>query len=150
MMGEMTRRAVLGAGAAWPLMAGAALAAPALGQQVVSVEGAPFAMPPIIVPDFTHAPRFPITRFGAAGADKARNTSAIARAIEAAAHAGGGRVVIPAGTWATGGIRLSTSRCILKMARCSNSHPIRPITCRPCPAVGKGWNAPITRPDLCP
>jgi hypothetical protein len=35
---------------------GAALAAPALGQQVVSVEGAPFAMPPIIVPDLPMRP----------------------------------------------------------------------------------------------
>lgn len=48
----------------------------------------------------------PITRFGAvAGADC---TTAIAQAIAAASRAGGGRVVVPAGEWRTGAIRLKS------------------------------------------
>ncbi len=59
------------------------------------------------------APRFPdrdfvITDFGAVADGKADATAAIRRAIEACHAAGGGRVVIPAGTWNTGAIQLKS------------------------------------------
>ena len=58
------------------------------------------------------APRFPardvpITDFGAATDGDAGD--AIARAIAACAEAGGGRVVVPAGRWRTGAIRLESN-----------------------------------------
>jgi len=50
---------------------------------------------------------FPITDFGAkAGAD---SSAAIRAAIEAAAKAGGGRVVVPPGQWKTGAIHLKSN-----------------------------------------
>jgi len=50
---------------------------------------------------------FPITDFGAkAGADA---TDAISAAIAACTQAGGGRVVVPAGEWLTGAIRLRSN-----------------------------------------
>jgi len=56
-------------------------------------------------------PRFPARRFdireyGADAASKERTSAAIRAAIAACSAAGGGRVVIPAGAWPTGGIRL--------------------------------------------
>lgn len=59
------------------------------------------------------APRFPARRFdirqhGADPASLARTTAAIRSAIEACNAAGGGQVVIPAGIWPTGGIRLKS------------------------------------------
>jgi len=49
---------------------------------------------------------FPITRFGARGDGVTDCTAAIAAAIEACVAAGGGRVLIPEGTFLTGAIRL--------------------------------------------
>ncbi len=51
---------------------------------------------------------FPITDFGAV-AGGADCTEAIAKAIAAANGAGGGRVVVPAGQWHTGAIRLKSN-----------------------------------------
>ncbi|MGN0879683.1 MAG: glycoside hydrolase family 28 protein [Oligosphaeraceae bacterium] len=52
-------------------------------------------------------PDFLITAFGAAQVKTPRdNTAAIQRALDAAGAQGGGRVVVPAGTFATGTIRL--------------------------------------------
>ncbi|NUP45967.1 MAG: glycoside hydrolase family 28 protein [Catenulispora sp.] len=51
---------------------------------------------------------FPITRFGAVGDGVTDDTAAIAAAIQEAAACGGGRVVVPAGTWATGPIHLAS------------------------------------------
>ena len=48
----------------------------------------------------------PITLYGAINNGVNDNTTAIGRAIEACAAAGGGRVVVPPGRWRTGGIRL--------------------------------------------
>ena len=50
---------------------------------------------------------FPITNFGAVADGDA--SAAIARAIAACTQAGGGRVVVPAGRWRTGGIRLASN-----------------------------------------
>jgi polygalacturonase len=56
-------------------------------------------------------PTFPdrvldITKFGAVPDAKTLATSAIAKAIEACANAGGGRVLVPAGTFLTGAVHL--------------------------------------------
>jgi polygalacturonase len=59
------------------------------------------------------APKFPrrnfvITNFGAVGDGKTDCTAAIAKAIDACAEKGGGRVVIPAGQFLTGAIHLKS------------------------------------------
>ncbi len=51
---------------------------------------------------------FDIGHYGADPADQARTTKAIADAIAACNQAGGGRVVVPAGTWPTGAIVLKS------------------------------------------
>ncbi|HEX6396212.1 MAG TPA: glycosyl hydrolase family 28-related protein, partial [Steroidobacteraceae bacterium] len=52
---------------------------------------------------------FDITRFGAKPDGITLNTSAIADAIAECARAGGGRVLVPAGTFLTGAIRLKSN-----------------------------------------
>jgi len=59
-------------------------------------------------------PRFPardflLTDFGGAGDGHTNCRQAFARAVEACAAAGGGRVVVPAGAWLTGAIRLRSN-----------------------------------------
>src|SRR5438046_10734242 len=49
---------------------------------------------------------FNITEFGAVGDGKTANTKAFASAIDACAKAGGGKVVVPEGTFFTGPIDL--------------------------------------------
>lgn len=52
---------------------------------------------------------FDITKYGASlKASAAKNQKAINKAIEACSKAGGGRVVIPQGTWKTGAIRMKS------------------------------------------
>ena len=55
------------------------------------------------------AAAFDITTYGAKGDGKTQNRSAINKAIEAAAAAGGGTVEFPAGTWVTGSLRLRSN-----------------------------------------
>jgi unsaturated rhamnogalacturonyl hydrolase len=60
------------------------------------------------------APTFPdrdfaITDYGAVAGGKADCTAALAQAIAACHTAGGGRVVVPAGTWFTGAIHLKSN-----------------------------------------
>lgn len=52
---------------------------------------------------------FDVTRFGAKGDGTTLATEAIAAAIEACAAAGGGRVVVPAGTFLTGAVHLQSN-----------------------------------------
>ena len=69
---------------------------------------APFPMQPIKV--FVYPDRdFPITEFGAVSGGEVDNTKAIAAAIDACNRAGGGRVVVPAGTWLTGAIHFKSN-----------------------------------------
>ncbi len=49
---------------------------------------------------------FVITNYGAVGDRKAINTESIQRAIDAAASAGGGAVIVPEGTFVSGAIFL--------------------------------------------
>jgi polygalacturonase len=51
---------------------------------------------------------FDITKHGAVADDKTLNTAAIAKAIEACAKVGGGRVLVPAGVFLTGAIHLKS------------------------------------------
>ena len=64
---------------------------------------APFAMPQPLRPSIPEE-EFDIRSFGAV--EGGLNSDAIRRTIEAAVHAGGGHVLIPAGTWLTGAIHL--------------------------------------------
>lgn len=66
----------------------------------ITVE-APFEMPAVKYPDFTSAPKFLITDFGAVQGDKEATAAAIDAAITAANEAGGGTVVVPEGEWLT-------------------------------------------------
>lgn len=52
---------------------------------------------------------FVITGFGAKGDNTTKNTEAFRKAIDACAHNGGGRVVVPAGTFLTGAIYLKSN-----------------------------------------
>ncbi|TWI49813.1 glycosyl hydrolase family 28 [Pseudoduganella flava] len=101
------RRKLILAGCVVPLLPACAAIRPARAYEEVHV-AAPFAMPPIRIPDFAGAPRFPITDFGADQRDQARTSAAIARAIDAAHAAGGGIVVVPAGVWPTAKIHLKS------------------------------------------
>ena len=63
----------------------------------------------IKAPEFK-AKDYPITKYGASTkATAAKNQKAINKAIEACNKAGGGRVIIPAGTWMTGAITLKSN-----------------------------------------
>jgi polygalacturonase len=63
----------------------------------------PFVVPNIKEPKFPNK-IFRITDFGAVNDGQTKNTQAFAKAIQACADAGGGRVVVPAGFWLTGPI----------------------------------------------
>ena len=53
--------------------------------------------------------QFPITKYGAKLTNTpAKNQAAINKAIAACSKAGGGQVIVPAGTWTTGAIRLES------------------------------------------
>jgi beta-galactosidase len=69
---------------------------------------APFLMPFIRVFRFPQQD-FSIADFGAVEGGETNNSHAIAQAIDACNKAGGGRVIIPAGTWATGPIHFRSN-----------------------------------------
>lgn len=102
-----TRRSVLFAGLVLPLI-GMPAVPERLPQRQVRVS-APFDMPAIAIPDFSSAPRYAITDFGAVRGDPTRTGDAIAMAIAAANAAGGGVVVVPEGVWDTGKIHLRSN-----------------------------------------
>jgi polygalacturonase len=82
------------------------------------------------------APKFParafnIVRFGAVGDDETDCTDAFRKAIEACNKAGGGRVVVPAGTYSTGAIHLKSNvnlhlheDATIRFSRDSKKYPI--------------------------
>jgi len=68
----------------------------------------PFPMPEMIEPQFPpHS--ISIVDFGALPDGSTMNTKAFADAISSCANAGGGTVVVPAGTWLTGPIKLESN-----------------------------------------
>src|SRR4051812_38905075 len=72
------------------------------------IKSAPFAMPQVTVPTFAQKD-FKITDFGAVGDGHTLNTDAFSKTIAACSKAGGGRVVVPAGSWLTGPIELKSN-----------------------------------------
>ena len=100
---HVSRRVLLagaGAGLIAPSLAAAAGADPWRRAAQIVARVKPPAFP---------ARDFVVTRFGARGDGKARDGAAIQAAIAACAAAGGGRVVLPAGDYATGAIRLRSN-----------------------------------------
>ncbi|TRW23876.1 glycoside hydrolase family 28 protein [Flavobacterium zepuense] len=69
---------------------------------------APFSMPAITIPDFSNAPKFLITDYGAVPNDKVKTGKAISDAINKATVSGG-IVVIPKGEWLTGKVHLKSN-----------------------------------------
>ncbi len=68
---------------------------------------APFDMPQLARPTFPDR-TFNVVDYGGVGDGRTKNTKAIAAAIEACAEAGGGKVLLPKGTWLTGAIHLKS------------------------------------------
>ena len=71
------------------------------------ISNAPFKME-ITTPNFANN-TFSIKDYGAVADGKTLNTEAFKKAIDACSDAGGGRVVVPAGTWLTGSIELKSN-----------------------------------------
>lgn len=69
---------------------------------------APFSLQPFNQPDFSKAPKFNITDFGALQGNKQKTSQAIDKAITAASKKGG-TVVVPAGEWTTGKIHFKSN-----------------------------------------
>jgi len=90
------------------LMVGASLVSPRTTVCSGEKPDVPFGLETLSAPEFPNR-RFVVTRFGAAGDGERDNTGAFARAIAACAGAGGGRVVVPPGTWLTGPIHLKSN-----------------------------------------
>lgn len=81
---------------------------PESAPEAIAPIAAPFDMPQLDRPFFQDMV-FPITDYGATGDGVAKNTQAIGAAIDACAKAGGGVVLVPAGTWLTGAIHLQSN-----------------------------------------
>jgi polygalacturonase len=77
--------------------------APCVGAPAEKQRTPPFPMPDLKAPVFP-GKTFNIADYGAVPDGKTRNSAAFAKAIAACDRAGGGRVVVPAGTWFTGPI----------------------------------------------
>lgn len=107
------------------------------GEDYKTVEvKAPFPMQPVKI--FVYPGKdFPITDYGAKPGGEADNTKAIAAAIEACNQAGGGRVVVPAGTWLTGPIHFKSN-----VNLCLEENAVLSFTDNPSdylPAVMTSW-----------
>jgi polygalacturonase len=70
--------------------------------------GLPFSMPEVTIPRFADR-LVPISQFGAVADGQTSNTSAFRDAISACAKSGGGHVIVPAGMWLTGPIKLESN-----------------------------------------
>jgi polygalacturonase len=109
---EFARQALLGAGAlvAAPslLTACRTLGGARRGSSAAGWDMVPEILARIVPPTFPSRD-FDVTRHGAVGDGRTDCTSAFAKAIEACAAAGGGRVVVPAGRFATGPIHLRSN-----------------------------------------
>ncbi|HSC55501.1 MAG TPA: glycoside hydrolase family 28 protein [Phnomibacter sp.] len=89
------------------VLAGMQTAAFAQGYTTLKIK-APFRMDSVRLYSYPQKD-FIITSYGAVEGGKVKNTEAIANAIAACHEAGGGRVVIPAGTWLTGPIHFKSN-----------------------------------------
>lgn len=79
--------------------------------ETVSAPEAPFAMPEIAIWEPPTA-EFDITAYGAVEGGEQKCTAAFANAIRDCNEAGGGKVVVPPGTWLTGSIHLKSNVCL--------------------------------------
>ena len=95
------------------LLLAAVASATTVRAETIEVGDAPFAMPAMTLPDLPAAD-FPITDYGARP-DGTKCTAAFEAAFAACEKAGGGRVVVPDGTWFVGNIRFR-SNCELHLA----------------------------------
>lgn len=106
-MNKLTRRTTLKGLAALPI---AGCATHHTTQSSASTSAAPWHLADQIVAQITTptfpSRDFPITQFGAVGDDATDCSDAIKSAIEACHNAGGGRVVVPNGTFLSGPIHL--------------------------------------------
>jgi len=75
--------------------------------ETIKVE-APFPMEAVKIFNFPQK-KFSITKYGAKPGGSIDNTKAIAKAIDACHKAGGGHVIVPAGTWLTSAIHFKSN-----------------------------------------
>jgi polygalacturonase len=105
---DFARAAALVTGGA--LATGTALGRTAYAGAAPETAGDPWEQVPAILarvrPPRFRSQVFNVARYGARGDGETKNTDAFRRAIEACHTAGGGRVLVPAGTYLTGGIRM--------------------------------------------
>lgn len=87
-----------------PLFPAVALATALLSASLSAKDPAPVEPHPAVIPQRA----FSVLQFGGKGDGKTLNTDAFRAAIQACAKAGGGRVVVPAGTFRTGPIELAS------------------------------------------
>ncbi len=95
---------------------------------------APFQLPAVPEPKFPDR-RVDITAFGAKPDGETLNTDAFEKAITACAKSGGGTVVVPAGLWFTGPIRLQSNinlhlehGALIKFSGDHRLYPMLPMT----------------------
>ena len=93
------------------ILATAMLAATLVRAEVVTASEAPFEMPAISIWQ-TPERDFSIADYGAVEGGEEKCTAAFAAAIDACSRAGGGRVVVPAGTWFAGPIHFKSNVCL--------------------------------------
>ncbi|MBN1415846.1 MAG: glycoside hydrolase family 28 protein [Bacteroidales bacterium] len=84
------------------------LSAAILNSQPIEFQELPFDMPPVTVPVF-RPDTYNIVDYGAKPDGITLNTNAIASAIEACSHNGGGVVTVPSGIWLTGPVKLDNN-----------------------------------------
>ena len=105
----------------------------ALPSPVSDTTDVPFQMPEVQVPIFPDR-TMNIIEHGAVGDGQTMNTKAFANAIQACAQAGGGKVVVPAGVWLTGPIKLESNinlhvegGAMILFSKNRNDFPLVPI-----------------------
>jgi polygalacturonase len=111
--GAVVTAAGISAPLAWAGTTGAGGAGPALTTKPPVPNDDPWAQVPAIlariVPPTFPDRDFPITSYGAKTDGKTDATAAFAKAVAACTAAGGGRVVVPKGTFVTGAINLASN-----------------------------------------
>ena len=103
-----TRREFLGATAAGLTTAALAVTARAAGAQHPAWDEVPRILARIKAPVFPQR-EFDVTKYGAVGDAKKECTESINRAITECSRAGGGRVIVPKGTFSTAAIHLKSN-----------------------------------------
>jgi len=96
----------------------------------------PFEMPAIRLPSFPNK-TFDVRDYGAIGDAHTMNTAAFQKAIDACSESGGGTVLIPAGMWLTGPIRMKNNvnlhldrGAVMELSRNHGDYPIVNVAMR--------------------